>query len=118
MPRANPFTDLSDFETQTVAKPVPVDAINALAEESGFTSRHAQPTNPASDQPKEPRPVQTSAEKGRSIRRYTTGRNRQLNIKATNETIERFYQLADQYGVPLGALLEQALEALENKTIG
>ena len=44
---------------------------------------------------------------------YTTGRNQQINIKATAETIARFYRLADENHVPLGALLEQALAALE-----
>ncbi|WIW91131.1 hypothetical protein K3M67_21465 (plasmid) [Sphingobium sp. V4] len=41
-----------------------------------------------------------------------TGRNRQINIKATEETIARLYTVADALGLPLGAVLEQALEAL------
>lgn len=49
----------------------------------------------------------------RRIARHRTGRNQQLNIKATAETIERFYKLADQRRVALGELLEQALDALE-----
>jgi hypothetical protein len=36
-----------------------------------------------------------------------------LNIKATNETVERFYKTADERRLPLGALLEQALDALD-----
>jgi len=50
----------------------------------------------------------------RQQRRYTTGRNKQINIKAMDETIKRLYQMADERGVPLGVLLEQALDALEN----
>ncbi|RYE67352.1 MAG: stability/partitioning determinant, partial [Oxalobacteraceae bacterium] len=30
----------------------------------------------------------------RRRRRYTTGRNQQLNVKATAATVERFYRLA------------------------
>lgn len=52
----------------------------------------------------------------RKQRRYTTGRNKQINIKATDETITRLYRLADERGVPLGELLEQALEALEKSS--
>lgn len=45
--------------------------------------------------------------------RHRTGRNQQLNIKASAETIARFYRLADERRVALGELLEQALNALE-----
>lgn len=46
-------------------------------------------------------------------RRYKTGRNQQINIKATPQVIERLHKLADSRQVPLGELLEQALDALE-----
>ena len=36
-------------------------------------------------------------------------RNRQFNIKATAETVDRFYKMADERKVPLCELLEQAL---------
>jgi hypothetical protein len=45
--------------------------------------------------------------------RHRTGRNQQFNIKATAETIVRFYRLADERRMALGELLEQALDALE-----
>lgn len=45
--------------------------------------------------------------------RHRTGRNQQINIKATSQVIERLYKLADAKQVPLGELLEQALYALE-----
>lgn len=45
--------------------------------------------------------------------RHRTGRNQQFNIKASAETIARFYSLADERRVALGELLEQALDALE-----
>jgi len=100
--RVNPFATLSDPPIFTVKakteKPVQTETIERIAKENNFPSREAP------KQPKEPR---------RKRRVYTTGRNRQLNIKATSETVERFYKLADDREVPLGALLELALNALE-----
>lgn len=49
----------------------------------------------------------------RRTARHRTGRNQQLNIKASAETIVRFYRLADERRIALGELLEQALDALE-----
>ena len=49
-------------------------------------------------------------------RRYRTGRNQQINIKATPQVIERLYKMADAKRVPLGELLEQALDALEKSS--
>lgn len=102
--RVNPFADLSDFETRPPTPPAgaaEVARIDQLAEEHGFPSR--QPVKAPAPPASKPR------------RRYTTGRNQQLNIKATAETIERIYRLADAEHVPLGALLERALDALERE---
>lgn len=101
MTRVNPFDDLSDFTLKTQQKPVESDHIERLAQDNGFPSRQAAA----------PLKVAKTALKAR--RRYRTGRNQQLNIKATAETIAAFYRLADERRVPLGELLEQALEALE-----
>ena len=46
-------------------------------------------------------------------RRNVTGRNQQINIKATAETIEELYAMADRKRVTLGQLLEDALAALK-----
>ena len=100
MSRANPFDDLGDFIPKAQAKPVEPQQIERIAAEMGFPSRQAVAT------PAHPKKPQVR-------RRYTTGRNQQLNVKATAETVARFYRLADQQGVPLGELLEQALQALE-----
>ncbi len=101
--RTNAFGDLSEFQP----RPLPLQReapnrndIDRLAQASGFSSRQPQPTsNPAA------RPV---------VRRHTTGRNQQINVKATPETIARFYRLADDHKVVLGELLERALDALEH----
>lgn len=100
MERANPFNDLAtDFAPKKApAKPVEAAQIDRLAQENGFPSR---------ERPANPKPVQ------RARRRYTTGRNQQINIKATGETIELFYRMADARSVPLGELLERALQALQ-----
>jgi hypothetical protein len=100
MTRANPFTDLSDFAPKSQAKPVEPQQIERIATELGFPSR-------------QPAMVEAPSKAAQKRRRYTTGRNQQLNVKATAETVARFYRLADQQGVPLGELLDQALQALE-----
>lgn len=79
-------------------QPVASEAIERIAEENNFPSRQAP------RQPKEPK---------RKRRVHRTGRNRQLSIKATGETVDQFYKMADERKVTLGALLEQALDALE-----
>jgi len=81
---------------------VPTATIERIAEENNFPSRQAVKASP-----KEPR---------RKRRVYTTGRNRQFNIKATAQTVERFYKMADDRKVPLCELLEQALDALEQQS--
>lgn len=109
-PRANPFGDLDDFAPQGASKPVPAAAIEEIAQASGFPSRkaHAEPVpSPASEPAKPPAPA------ARVQRRRTTGRNRQINIKATEETIAMLYRIADDLDLPLGAVLERALDALE-----
>lgn len=100
--RVNPFATLAEppvFTTKPkTEKPLPTETIERIAEENNFPSRQAAKA------PKQSR---------RSRRVYTTGRNRQFNMKATAETVERFYKMADERKVPLCELLEHALDALE-----
>ena len=116
--RANPFGDLGDF-TPAQAKPKPDPAvIDQVAEAHGFPSRKpaappAVELTPAPSPASTPEPVPGDTSPARKQRRYTTGRNKQVNIKATDETIQRLYRLADERQVPLGELLEQALDALQ-----
>lgn len=116
MSRANPFSDLDDFASEGAAKPVPAEAIDAIAEKAGFPSRKAgkaaaSETATWTAETRVPAPASGPA---RAPRRHITGRNRQINIKATEETIEELYRIADKMGVPLGAVLERALTALAN----
>jgi hypothetical protein len=100
--RIDPFAHLKDppvFKTKPRAeKAVAEEIVERLAEQNDFPSRQA------------PKAVKESRRKRRV---YTTGRNRQFNIKATAETVERFYKMADERKVPLCELLELALDALD-----
>lgn len=119
MSRANPFGDLDDFGSDHAAKPVPAETIEKIAQSSGFPSRKAaaatthetasETGEPASPPSPAPSPVPPAT---RQPRRHVTGRNRQINIKATEETITELYRIADAMNLPLGAVLERALAAL------
>jgi hypothetical protein len=105
--RANPFKDIGSlpvFEPKPQpSTPVATDQIERIAKENNFPSRQ---------------PAKVKARPPRRIARHRTGRNQQFNIKATAQVIERFYKLADDRRVPLGELLEKALDALEGVGAG
>jgi hypothetical protein len=87
------------FTTKPKAeKPIEEEAITRIAEENRFPSRQA--------------PKSTKTER-RKPRIHRTGRNQQFNAKATADTINRIYKLADERKVPLGELLRRAVDALE-----
>lgn len=92
--------DLSGFEPKQGHGGRPAESperVRALAEANDFPSR--APARP-------PLPVR----RGRR-----TGRNMQVNIKATQETLNLFYRLTDSQGWVLGETLERALGALERE---
>lgn len=104
--RVNPFGDLNDFAPAQLkgksSKPVEKAIIDQVAADNGFPSRQA---------------LKSEAELAqRKQRRYTTGRNQQINIKATAETIARLNAIADKMNVPLGEVLARALDALNKDT--
>ena len=100
--RVDSFSVLKD-PTAFTTKPRPEKrveetAIAEVARANNFPSR--QPAKPAA--PK------------RQQRRYRTGRNRHLGIKATDETVERFYKAAEaRNNIQHGELLRLALDALD-----
>ena len=108
--RVNPFGDLDDFSPATESKKPKTEkaVIDKVAADNNFPSR--QPSKVSA------LPLVPAAPSGRQQRRYTTGRNQQINVKATSETIELFYRLADQMNVPLGEVLAKALNALQIAT--
>lgn len=94
--------DVSEF-TPKQTKPkteTPAEAVRAVAENADFRSR--EPVT---------KPKKASSERER--RRYTTGRNVQLNIKVRSETLEAFYAIADAQKWVLGETLERAVAALQ-----
>jgi|HubBroStandDraft_5_1064220.scaffolds.fasta_scaffold93589_2 hypothetical protein len=89
----------TSFPTKPKAQaPVEEAALDEVARQNNFPSR---PANRAAKPER------------RKQRRYRTGRNQHLGIRATTETLERFYKAADARGVPLGELLRLALDALD-----
>jgi len=100
--RVDPFAILKE-PTAFTTKPKPEkrveeNAIDDIARQNNFPSRQAPKKN---------------APPKRAQRRYRTGRNQHLGIKATEETKARFYKATDARSVPLGELLRLALDALE-----
>jgi hypothetical protein len=95
--------DIAGFEPKTAKKPeMESDLVKAVSEAAHFRSRD----------PKQA-PQQQNITK-REPRRYRTGRNTQLNIKARAEVIEQFYAIADQQGWVLGEAFEHAVYALKS----
>jgi len=110
MERANPFSDLGDFQATPKPKPVQTEQIERLAQENGFPSRQSKPTTAK-------KVTIPKTEPRRRGRRYTTGRNQQINIKATAETIEKLYEIADKERMPLGQILALALNAYSKQSV-
>jgi hypothetical protein len=79
----------------------PKAEVRAVAEAANFRSREGVAVAPRLAQ-----------------RRHRTGRNAQINIKATRETIDAFLALSDRQGWVLGETLEHALQALERTLSG
>ncbi len=107
--RANPFDNIEEsniennigagsfsVKTQQRMTPEQIAIANETAEKHGFQSSKTQPVEPIRQQ-----------------RRHRTGRNQQLNIKATDQTVTKFYRIADEANITLGEVLERALTALE-----
>jgi hypothetical protein len=101
--------DLSEFTPRAkTAKPrADKDALREVAEKKGFVSR--EPAVPKLAKVVAPPPAPEPIPQ----RRYRTGRNRQLNLKVTDDVMRRFYALADSQDLILGEAFEQAVTALE-----
>jgi hypothetical protein len=110
MSRVNPFENLADdFPLKPKTEPkISVEnekeLIDQIAEDNNFPSRQAISKE------------EVATPEVKQQRRYRTGRNQQLNIKATEQTINQFYRLADQENITLAELLERALNAFEAAT--
>ena len=94
--RADPFAPIA-AETAAPAS-LPKEELRRLSAAHQFTAGTPSPS---------PQP-----------RRRRTGRNTQINIKATPETIARLLAISDRNGWVLGETLEHALAALEMSQAG
>ncbi len=93
--------DVSGFAPKAGVSPkAQPEQVRAVSEAANFQSREPSRQNVPSSPKREPR-------------RYRTGRNIQLNIKARADVIEAFYEIADRQGWILGETFERAVAALE-----
>jgi hypothetical protein len=104
--RADPFgvgdLDVSGFAPAAGKKTPPTRAaIRKISEENHFPSRA---------------PAMMRAQP-KSQRRRRTGRNAQINIKATQETIDRLAAISDRQSWVFGETLQHALDALEQSLV-
>lgn len=98
--RVDAFANLDKFKPKATSRPTANNEdIEKISKDNGFPSREAHP--PAAQK----RP------------RFNSGESkRQLNIKVTESSFQRFYELAEKRGIRvLGDLFEQAITALEEK---
>jgi hypothetical protein len=92
--------DVSSFKPKTAANAdaVPVAHLRAIAEASQFPSRE-----PKLEPPR------------RAPRLHRTGRTMQFNCRATRETVEALYAIADRQHWKVSETLEHALAALRRE---
>jgi hypothetical protein len=93
--------DLSGFTPGASAPAAAPEAVRAVTQAANFVSRESKVAKPQAPQ--------------RPPRRHRTGRNIQLNLKASQETVDEFYRIADSQGWVLGQTLEQAIAALRRE---
>jgi hypothetical protein len=106
--RANIFEDAAEldidsFKPETASAPEPdLAKLKVISETSNFPSRQAKPLQA-------PTPIK------REQRRHRTGRNVQLNIKATQAAIDEFNALCQEQNWVTGEALERMLAAIRRE---
>ncbi len=94
-----PEPDLSRFKPQTDAEPAPaIEEVRGISAAAGFPNRD---------------PVRVAPIAERHY--YRTGRDTQFNTKVRPDIKAAFVAIATEDGVPLGKVLEDALEALKRE---
>ena len=128
--RVNPFGDLGDFSAAPAkTKTGHLDVVEEVAVANGFTSRQpaktvtpgasrvattpAEPVVPPAPAAATPARPSKPAKETLPSRRRTTGRSEQVNIKTTFAAKKRLMEISVERDMPLGEVLELALEALE-----
>ena len=94
--------DLSAFQPTAAKKPDKAQVALA-AEQNQFKSREVKPVVAVAA-------LEAPIRNARGRRR--TGRTAQINLKATNEAIAQFYQIADDNGLIYGEAFERAVDLL------
>lgn len=96
--------DVSGFEPKKInpKAPVPAEVVRSVAEEANFVSREPVKSRKARAQKKEQR-------------RHRTGRNVQVNIKASQATVDRFNAIVEAQDWVTGYVLERGVAALERE---
>jgi hypothetical protein len=89
------FAPKTDYELTDVS----AELVRVVAEASRFPSREARASPPARRPP----------------RIHRTGRTMQFNARATPQTVEALYAIADRQGWLVGETLEHALAALQRE---
>ena len=93
----DPSDDLSRFAPRPTARPEPpIEQVREVSTAAGFPNRDAR------------RPIAPIAER----HYYRTGRDTQFNTKVRADTKAAYMAIATQDGIPLGKVLEDALDAL------
>jgi hypothetical protein len=97
--------DISSFAPKAPDADAPApEQVRKVAEAAHFPSRESKA-------PKVSAPTKVK----RTPRRHRTGRNVQLNLKASQETVDSFYTITDRKGWVLGQTLEEAVHALQRE---
>lgn len=106
--RANPFGDLGDFAPAPAKPKTDPAVIDQVAEAHGFPSRQPIKAEPE----RQPAPAVPVLEDMPRLRK-ASGRTHQVNIKMTFEAKKRLIEMSTEKRMPMGELLEIALDALE-----
>ena len=93
----DPSDDLSRFAPRPTAPPAPpIEQVREVSTAAGFPNRDAR------------QPIAPIAER----HYYRTGRDTQFNTKVKADTKAAYMAIATEDGIPLGKVLEDALDAL------
>jgi len=96
--------DVASFapKTSTDVLAPKAEQVRAVTQAAKFISREAAP-------------AKSDAKPQRAIRRYRTGRNVQLNVKALQATVDALYSVSEAQGWVLGYTIQRAMEALQRE---
>ncbi|PPQ31924.1 stability/partitioning determinant [Rhodopila globiformis] len=97
-----PDPDLARFTPKASRSAAPpIEQVRDVAQAAGFPTREAKRVAPIAER-----------------HYYRTGRDTQFNTKVRPDVKNRFVAIATEDGVPLGKVLEDALDALERQRRG